>query len=87
MWVADAVAAVVSLPRTVLEVGALARDARAVVRRVDAMLDDVEPIVGKARETQRQVDAIAAATGRLMGVVDTLPGAALLGGLTRRRQD
>ena len=87
MWVTDVVTAVVTLPRTVIEIGALAQDARRVVRRLDAMLDDVEPIVGKARETQRQVDAIAAATSRLLGVVDTLPGAALLGGLTRRRQD
>lgn len=81
MWIADVVTAVVSLPRTVIEVGALARDARRVVNRIDGMLDEIEPLVDKAGETQRQVDAIAAATGRIMGVVDALPGGQLLGGL------
>ena len=52
--------------------------------------DEVEQIVTGINETQRQVAAIAATTGRIVGVIDdvgnrmsSFPGAPLLGG--RRR--
>jgi hypothetical protein len=99
--------ALLSVPDAVREVVELARDAHRVVRRVDALLDELEPglqrlgrtlagdelstLLAEIDDTHKQVAAIAATTGRIMGVIDdvgtrigSFPGAPLLAGRRRK---
>jgi ABC-type transporter Mla subunit MlaD len=89
----DVVNALLGLPDTLRHVNALAHDARALVRRLDALLDELEDplralapgltnlaktlerddltvLLAEINDTHRQVAAIAATTGRIVGVID-----------------
>ena len=99
--------ALLAVPDAVRAVVDLARDAQRVVRRIDDLLDELEgPLrdlvpglrtlatsLERVPETQAQVAAIAATTGRIMGIIDdvgtrmsTFPGAPLLSGRRRPRE-
>jgi hypothetical protein len=99
--------ALLAVPDAVRAVVELARDAQRVVRRVDDLLDELEgPLrdlvpglrtlavsLERVPETQAQVAAIAATTGRIMGLIDdvgtrmtSFPGADLFGSRRRAKE-
>ncbi|HEU0130911.1 MAG TPA: hypothetical protein VFQ85_07975 [Mycobacteriales bacterium] len=110
----DVVNALLGLPDTLRHVNALARDARALVRRLDGLLDELEDplralapgltklavtlerddlstLLAEVNDTHRQVAAIAATTGRIVGVIDDVSARVsafpLAGRLGRSRTD
>ena len=99
--------ALLAVPEAVRAVVDLARDAHRVVLRIDDILDELEgPLrdlapgltklaqsLERVPETQAQVAAIAATTGRIMGMIDdvgtrmtSFPGADLFGSRRRTRE-
>jgi hypothetical protein len=100
--------ALLQVPDAVRAVVELARDAQRVVRRVDDLLDELEgPLrdlapglaklatsLDRVPETQAQVAAIAATTGRIMGLMDdvgtrmaSFPGGPLFGQRRKPKAD
>ncbi|HEV2890795.1 MAG TPA: hypothetical protein VGX28_10520 [Frankiaceae bacterium] len=99
--------ALLAVPDAVRAVVDLARDAHRVVLRIDDLLDELEqPLrdlkpgleklaqsLERVPETQAQVAAIAATTGRIMAIIDDVgtkvsgfPAAALLSGRRRPKE-
>ena len=99
--------ALLSVPDAVRAVVELAQDAHRLVRRIDDILDELEgPLrdlapglaklaqsLERVPETQAQVAAIAATTGRIMGIIDdvgtrmtSFPGADLFGSRRRAKE-